>query len=78
MRICTPHRFYDGSFLLPVRRDTELPKVLDAGFSKVEELKGAEIAGLAPWIVWSAVNQSTYAYGLRIHAAAVSNSAAVK
>ena len=46
-----------------MNRDTELPKIPDAGFANVDDLKRAKSAGVAPWFVESAVNQAIYAYG---------------
>jgi eukaryotic-like serine/threonine-protein kinase len=53
---------HDGTYILPMNRDTELPKIPDAGFVNVEDFKKAKSAGVAPGFVESAVNQTTYAY----------------
>ncbi|HEY1732104.1 MAG TPA: protein kinase [Terriglobales bacterium] len=53
---------HDGTYILPMNHDTELPRIPDAGFADVEDFKKAKSAGTVPWFVESAVNQSTYAY----------------
>lgn len=53
---------HDGTYILPMNRDTELPRTPDAGFVSVEDFKKAKAAGVVPWFVQSAMNQTTYAY----------------
>jgi eukaryotic-like serine/threonine-protein kinase len=53
---------HDGTNILPMNRDTGLPKIPDAGFAKVEDFRKAKSAGVVPWFIQSAVNQSIYAY----------------
>ena len=53
---------HEGSFILPMNRDTELPRISDGGFANAEDFKKAKSQALLPWFVQSAVNQSTYTY----------------
>jgi eukaryotic-like serine/threonine-protein kinase len=53
---------HEGTYILPMNRDTELPKIPGAGFADVEDFKKAKSQGLVPWFVQSAVNQSIYTY----------------
>ncbi len=54
---------HEGSYVLPMNRDTELPKLPACGLANAEEFKKAKSQGPLSWFVpESAVNQSTYAY----------------
>jgi serine/threonine protein kinase/Tol biopolymer transport system component len=53
---------YDGTYTLPVVRDTGLPKLPDAGFANAEDFKKAKPVEEIPWEVKSAVNATSYAY----------------
>jgi Tol biopolymer transport system component len=51
-----------GTFVVPVLRDTGLPKLPDAGFAGNEDFRKAKPVSLVPWRVTSALNAGTYAY----------------
>ena len=55
-------QFYRGTYPLPVRPDSGLPKLPQAGFARIEDFPDAKTSGLIPWHVQSAVNSSVYAY----------------
>jgi eukaryotic-like serine/threonine-protein kinase len=51
---------HDGTYILPIARDTGLPKLPEGGFAKVEDMKNATAA--VPWIIESAIEPSDYVY----------------
>ncbi len=53
---------HDGTYILPMNRDTGLPKIPPEGFTNVEDFKKSKPVGVVPGFVQSAVNQTTYAY----------------
>jgi serine/threonine protein kinase/Tol biopolymer transport system component len=55
-------QFHRGSYPLPVRPDSGLPKLPPAGFARMEDLPDAKTSGFIPWYVQSAVSSSVYAY----------------
>ncbi len=51
---------YEGSFILPVVRDTGLPKLPAEGFASLEDLKKSKPLGQVPRPVFSAVSATAY------------------
>jgi Tol biopolymer transport system component len=54
--------FDNGSYALPIARDTGLPKLPDAGFDSAADLKKNKSLAEAPVAVQSALNPTTYVY----------------
>jgi serine/threonine protein kinase len=53
---------HEGSYSLPVLRDTGLPELPPTGVTGVDDLKNATTAPVIPQFVESAINPSIYAY----------------
>lgn len=53
---------FDGTYILPISRDTELPKLPPSGFANLDDLKRAKPIALVPFEIDSALEPSGYAY----------------
>ena len=53
---------YDGTYILPVNRDTELPQLPKAGFATLDDLKRAKATASVPWTIETAIEPSNFAY----------------
>ncbi len=54
--------FYEGSYAVPVVNDTGLPKLPPAGLARKEDIADSKVAAAIPWLVYSAISPSVYAY----------------
>jgi serine/threonine protein kinase len=55
-------QLHEGSYALPVRQASGLPKLPPAGIARLEDLTGAKTGPVIPHFVESAVSPSVYAY----------------
>jgi hypothetical protein len=53
---------FDGTYALPIARDTGLPKLPPDGVASMNDIPDAKTGTPIPWIVASAVSPTVYAY----------------
>ncbi len=53
---------FDGTYALPIMRNTGLPKLPPDGVARMDDIPDAKTHAAIPWIVRSAVSPSVYAY----------------